>query len=117
MGSIAAQNKLVSSGNILAADGRVIKPNNVITNGPYVEIKEAIGGYIIIKANSMEEATELSTACPILNVGGGSVLRIFSKLSWIKRVHFQQCLVSDSFCGGYEIFKQCLMRLESEKKS
>ena len=75
MGSIAAQNKLVNSGNRLASEGRVVKPNNVITNGPYVEIKEAIGGYIIIRANSLDEAAELSKDCPILKVGGNVEVR------------------------------------------
>jgi hypothetical protein len=70
MGSLAAQNKLVSSGNRLASDGKVVKPNNIITNGPYVEIKEAIGGYIIIRAESLDEAAELSKGCPILSLGG-----------------------------------------------
>ncbi|MCD6068799.1 MAG: transcription initiation protein [Bacteroidetes bacterium] len=36
MGSIAAQNKLVDAGNRLEADGRVVKSDKVITNGPYV---------------------------------------------------------------------------------
>ena len=75
IGNIAAQNKLVSSGNRLAPEGRVIKPNNVITNGPYVEIKEAIGGYIIIKASSLDEAAEISKSCPILFAGGNVEVR------------------------------------------
>jgi hypothetical protein len=75
MGSIAAQNKLVSSGNRLANEGRVVKSNQVITNGPYVEIKEAIGGYIIIKATSIDEAAEISKGCPILIVGGNVEVR------------------------------------------
>jgi len=75
MGGLAAQNKLVSSGNRLAGDGKVVKPNNVVTNGPYVEIKEAIGGYIIIRANSLDEAAELSTGCPILQIGGNVEVR------------------------------------------
>lgn len=71
IGNIAAQNKLVSVGNRLAnGEGSVLRPGNIITNGPYVEIKEAIGGYTIIKADSLEEATELSKGCPILNVNG-----------------------------------------------
>ncbi|ASS48640.1 MAG: transcription initiation protein [Candidatus Fluviicola riflensis] len=70
MGSLAAQNKLVNAGNRLEHDGRVVKPNAVITNGPYVEIKEAIGGYTIIRANSLDEAAELSKGCPILSIGG-----------------------------------------------
>jgi hypothetical protein len=70
MGSLAAQNKLVNPGNRLETDGRVITPTNLITNGPYVEIKEAVGGYTIIKANSLDEATQLSKDCPIFQVGG-----------------------------------------------
>ena len=72
MGSIAAQNKLVSSGNRLDNDGKVVKPGNVITNGPYVELKEAIGGYIIISASSLDEAVDVAKGCPILQ-GGGNV--------------------------------------------
>jgi len=75
MGGIAAQNKLVSSGNRLETDGRVVKPGKIITNGPFVEIKEAIGGYIVIKAASLDEAAEMSKDCPILNVGGNVEVR------------------------------------------
>jgi hypothetical protein len=73
--NIASQNKLVSSGNRLSSDGRVVKKDNVITNGPYVEMKEAIGGYIIICADSLDEAVELSKDCPILNIGGNVEVR------------------------------------------
>lgn len=75
MGSIAAQNKLVSSGNRLADEGKVVSPGAVVTNGPYVEIKEAIGGYIMIRAESLEEAAEISKTCPILIVGGSVEVR------------------------------------------
>jgi hypothetical protein len=75
MGGIAAQNKLVNQGNRLEGDGKVVKPNNMITNGPYVEIKEAIGGYTIIRADSLEEATEIAKGCPILQNGGNVEVR------------------------------------------
>jgi hypothetical protein len=75
MGSIAAQNKLVNPGNRLDAAGRVVKSNSIITNGPYVEIKEAIGGYIIVRAASIDEAAELSKGCPILTIGGNVEVR------------------------------------------
>ncbi|MEP6794604.1 MAG: YciI family protein [Saprospiraceae bacterium] len=80
IGNIAAQNKLVDSGNRLAWDGKVLKPGNIVTNGPFVELKEAIGGYTIIKANSIEEATELSLGCPILHVGGSVEVREIIKM-------------------------------------
>jgi hypothetical protein len=75
MGSIAARNKLVSSGNRLSDEGKVVKPGDIVTNGPYVEIKELIGGYIMISAESLEEAAEISKGCPILGIGGSVEVR------------------------------------------
>ena len=75
MGGLAAQNKLVSPGNRLASDGRVVKANDLITNGPYVETKEAICGYIIIRAGSLDEAAQLSNGCPIFQIGGNVEVR------------------------------------------
>jgi hypothetical protein len=75
MGSIAAQNKLVSRGNRLDSAGNVVKANNVVTNGPYVETKEAIGGYTIVKARDINEASELAKGCPILAQGGSVEVR------------------------------------------
>jgi hypothetical protein len=75
IGSIAAQNKLVNSGNRLSVEGKVVKPGEVVTNGPYVEIKEVIGGYSIIRADSLDEAAEISKGCPILTVGGNVEVR------------------------------------------
>ena len=62
---------LVSRGNRLGADGRVIKNSILITNGPYVELKEIIGGYIIIRANSIDEAADIAKGAPL--VGNGTI--------------------------------------------
>jgi hypothetical protein len=72
VGGIAAQNKFVG-GTGLSTEGRVIKSNNVITDGPFAEIKESIAGYIIIKAKDFDEAVSLAKDCPILQGGGNSV--------------------------------------------
>ena len=77
---IAAQNKLVDRGNRLKGGGNVLRSNNVITNGPYTEIKESIGGYTMIKAASLEEATELAKGCPILEIGGNVEIREINPL-------------------------------------
>jgi hypothetical protein len=53
----------------------VVKPKNVVTKGPYVEIAEAIGGYIIVNANSIDEAAEIAKGCPILHIGGNVEVR------------------------------------------
>jgi hypothetical protein len=69
IGGIAAQGKFVST-NQLGFSGKTLKPNGVVTDGPYAEVKEIVGGYIIVKANSLEEAIELAKGCPILYMGG-----------------------------------------------
>jgi len=75
IGGIAAQNKLTDRGNSLVPSGKVVKAGNVITDGPYTEIKECIMGYSIVKAESIEEATELAKECPILTFGGNVEVR------------------------------------------
>lgn len=75
IGGIAAQNKLVSRGSRLGSEGKVVRPDNVITDGPYVELKEAIGGHITVRADSMEEAIALAQECPILAQGGNVEIR------------------------------------------
>ena len=72
MGSIAAQGKMGSPGNRLSPDVKVVKASKVVTNGPYVEMKETLGGYILVKANDINDACELAKGCPVL-AGGGNV--------------------------------------------
>ena len=78
LGSIAAQNKLTDRGNRLEGTGKVIKNDNTVTNGPDAEIKESIGGYSIVKADSYEAAIELAKGCPVLKVGGNVEVREIS---------------------------------------
>ncbi|AWI24635.1 YciI family protein [Flavobacterium pallidum] len=70
IGSIAAQNKLVDRGNRLEDSGKIVKSSTLVTDGPYSEIKETIGGYTMIQADDYDEATELAKGCPIFDVGG-----------------------------------------------
>ena len=75
IGALAAQGKLTNPGNSLLGGGKVVRPDNIITDGPFVESKELIGGYTIVKAGSLEEAAELAKSCPILLVGGNIEVR------------------------------------------
>lgn len=70
--SIVAQGKF-GGGKGLSFEGKVIKPNNVITDGPFAEIKESIAGFITIKAKDFDEAVQLAKGCPILAGEGNSV--------------------------------------------
>lgn len=76
LGGIAAQNKLADKGNTLSpVSARTVKPGNVVTDGPYTEIKEFISGYVIVKADTIEEAVEMAKANPIFKIGGNIEIR------------------------------------------
>jgi len=80
MGGIAAQNIPFERGNRLSFDGKVVKPNNVVTDGPYTEIKESIGGYSKISVDSYEKAVAIAKGCPILTVGGNVEIREINQM-------------------------------------
>ncbi len=75
IGGIAAQNKFVSGTGLLFDDARVVKANKVVTNGPFGDIKETIGGLIIVKADSVDEAVEFAKGCPVLQ-GEGNTMEV-----------------------------------------
>lgn len=72
VGSIAAQNKFIG-GTGLSTEGRVVKSGQVVTDGPYAEIKESLAGFIRVKAKDLDDALAMAKACPILNGPGNSV--------------------------------------------
>jgi hypothetical protein len=74
---IIAKNILVSRGNRLSKESRVIRDKKLLTKGPYVELSEIIGGYIIIRANSIDEAAEIVKEAPIVGKGTIEVRGIY----------------------------------------
>jgi len=73
IGGIAAQNKFVGGTGLPFDNAKVVWHNSVVTNGPFGEIKETIGGFITVKADSVEEAVEFAKGCPVLQGEGNSV--------------------------------------------
>ncbi|MBC6491057.1 YciI family protein [Flavihumibacter stibioxidans] len=71
--SIAAQNKFVSGTGLPFDEARVVKSDKMVTNGPFGDIKETIGGFIHVWADSVEEAVEFAKACPVLQGDGNTV--------------------------------------------
>lgn len=73
---IAAQGKYVSGTGLPFEDARVVINKDskvVVTNGPFGEIKETIGGLIVVKAESVEEAVLFAKGSPILMGEGNSI--------------------------------------------
>jgi hypothetical protein len=77
---IAAQGKLNNRGNRLERTGKVVRPNGIVTDGPFMELKEAIGGYIVVTTETIDEAVELAKGCPVYNYGGNVEVRAINTL-------------------------------------
>lgn len=73
IGGIAAQNKFVSGTGLTFDGARVVNHNKIVTNGPFGDIKETIGGLIVVKAASADEAAEFAKGCPVLQGEGNTV--------------------------------------------
>ncbi len=69
LAGISAKNRFVS-GSRLSFEGRILKPGNIITDGPYAEVKEILGGFVNVKAASLDDALEMAQGYPILQIGG-----------------------------------------------
>lgn len=74
---IEAQGKMVSPPTRLSFEGKVLKPGGVITDGPYVEVRERLGGFLVVKAANIDEATTLAHGCPVLGRNGSVEIRPF----------------------------------------
>ena len=64
------------SGEPLERVGKVLRsPNKVITDGPFAEGKEVVGGYFIIRAEGLNQASDIAKDCPIFESGGSVEVR------------------------------------------
>ncbi len=66
------QENLVDMGGKLSGGGKIVTSEGA-TDGPFVETKEVIGGYMIVSAESMEEAVEVARQSPGVMMPGSSV--------------------------------------------
>ncbi len=70
MGAVAAKGKLKNPGEALGFEGKTMHADGTITDGPYAEVKEFVGGFMIVSSESIEDAIKLAEGCPALQNGG-----------------------------------------------
>jgi hypothetical protein len=58
------------AGNPLEREGRIVSGKNArVTDGPFAESKETIGGYFLLKVDTLDEAVAIAQECPGLPYG------------------------------------------------
>lgn len=75
IGGIAAQGKLISSEGLLPTGQVISGTRHLITDGPFAESKEIVGGYLLMHAASLEEAVEAAKGCPVFEQEGSVEVR------------------------------------------
>jgi hypothetical protein len=85
-GSIANDESLMASGKLVTAapldeprTARTIKNRNgriTMTDGPFPETKEHLGGFMLVEAASLDEAVEIASSAPVARIGWIEVRRM-----------------------------------------
>jgi len=81
MKELEAKGNLKNFGHPLEPTGKTVRgKERAVTDGPFVEAKDIVGGYSLVEAKDIAHATELSMGCPILAIGGSVEIRPAMKM-------------------------------------
>jgi len=79
---LGAKGHIKDQGHPLERSGKLVKgKQKTVTDGPFAEAKDVVGGYTLIEALDLEQAVELSKGCPILEVEGAVEVRPIMKMN------------------------------------
>ncbi|HEY9153669.1 MAG TPA: YciI family protein [Opitutaceae bacterium] len=68
------ENRLIAS-NRLNDAGKVLRGSTSVTDRPFAEAKEVVGGFVVITAENLDHATQIARSCPGLSYGGSMEVR------------------------------------------
>ena len=81
MQDLATRGHMKDRGQPLEPTGKVVTgPQRAVTDGPFAEAKDLVGGFTIVEAKDLDEAAELSKGCPIFERGGFVEVRPVMKM-------------------------------------
>jgi hypothetical protein len=82
MKELGEQGHLKNEGHPLERTGKLVKgKQKTVTDGPFAEAKDAIGGYSIVEARDLAHAVELAKGCPTFETDGAVEVRPIRKMT------------------------------------
>jgi hypothetical protein len=82
MKELGQNGHLKDPGHPLDSQGKMVKGYaKSVTDGPYAETKDIVGGYLVIEAKDLDHAAEIAKDCPIFEAGGMVEIRPIMKLN------------------------------------
>ena len=81
MKDLGEKGHLKDRGNPLERTGKLVQgKQKAVTDGPFAEAKDVVGGYTLIEARDLYQAVELSKGCPIFEAEGAVEVRPVMKI-------------------------------------
>ena len=78
---LGAQGHIKDPGQPLEPTGKIVAgKQKTVTDGPFAEAKDLVGGYTIVEAKDISEAAEISKGCPIFERSGFVEVRPVMKM-------------------------------------
>ena len=71
---------MIDGGDALTPEGRVVQPDLSVTDGPFAESKELVGGYSMVEAADFDAACEIAKSCPMPAAGGSVEVRMLANV-------------------------------------
>jgi hypothetical protein len=62
-------------GEPLAVAGKYVSRDQVMSDGPFIEAKEGISGYLIVQAENLDQAASFAQTCPLV-IRGSMVIEV-----------------------------------------
>ena len=62
-----------AGGEPLGIAGRYVNKDNVVSDGPFIEDKEGVSGYILINAENIDAAASFAQTCPLVMRGAMAI--------------------------------------------
>ena len=75
IGKFMASGEIIDGGDGLKETGKVVRGGGIVTDGPFMEAKEILGGYSIIQVADYGRAIEIAAECPSALFGGSVEIR------------------------------------------
>ena len=81
--------KVVAAQPLIPAGKQVVGKEKTIVDGPFAEGKEILGGYLICKAETYNEAVRVANGCPVLEIGGIVEIREVARMEDLTAEYFR----------------------------
>lgn len=86
---MTAKGHVVDRGQPLERSGKIVQGSNrTVTDGPFAEAKDVVGGYTLIQAADLEAAAVVAKGCPICDSGGYVEIRpvMHMEMQWTRSI-------------------------------